>query len=257
MRFLSAAHTDVGIRKKTNQDSLCLMAAQTKYGEVCLAVICDGMGGLQKGELASATVIKSFSRWFKNELPQLLRVQGFSLETIRSSWDKMINEQNSLVYRFGINENIQLGTTLTAMFFINDKFITAQLGDSRAYSLDTKINQLTRDQSVVARDVENGVITAEQAKTDPRRNVLLQCLGATQAIKTEYTVGNLRPNMTFLLCSDGFVHEVFEEEMFGLLAPGSIRNEGDMKHALTGLVELNKNRGETDNITALLVKSVQ
>ena len=61
MNFLTAAHTDVGIRKKTNQDSLMVRVADTEYGQVCMAVMCDGMGGLSKGELASATLSRLFS----------------------------------------------------------------------------------------------------------------------------------------------------------------------------------------------------
>lgn len=256
MQFLTAAHTDVGIRKKTNQDSMCIKVARTKYGEVCLAVMCDGMGGLQKGELASATVVRRFSKWFNEELPQLLASPGFSMNMVKSVWEMMINEQNELVYRYGIIENIQLGTTLTAMLFVNNKYLIAQLGDSRAYMLDHNLVQLTQDQSVVARDVAMGLITAEQAKTDSRRNVLLQCLGAAKNIRTEYTYGDVKPHVSYVLCSDGFHHELSDEEFFGLFAPSSLKDESDIKKALIGAVELDKKRGETDNITALLIKTI-
>ena len=256
MQFLTAAHTDVGIRKKTNQDSMCIKVARTRFGEVCLAVMCDGMGGLQKGELASATVIRRFSKWFNEELPQLLAVPDFSMNMIKSVWDMMINEQNDLIYRYGVNENIQLGTTLTAMLFVNNKYLIAQLGDSRAYQLDNKLGQLTEDQSVVQRDVRMGIITAEQAKTDSRRNVLLQCLGAAKNIQTEFTYGDVRQNACYVLCSDGFHHELSDEEFYGLFAPSSIKDENDIKRALIGAVELDKKRGETDNITALLIKAI-
>lgn len=70
MHFIGTAITDVGISKKSNQDSVCVKIAETKkYGQVAMVVLCDGMGGLEKGELASATVIKAFSNWFENELP--------------------------------------------------------------------------------------------------------------------------------------------------------------------------------------------
>ena len=68
MKFNVAIHTDVGIRKETNQDSLCLKQAETDKGVILLAIICDGMGGLEKGEVASATVITAFSKWFETEL---------------------------------------------------------------------------------------------------------------------------------------------------------------------------------------------
>lgn len=255
MQFISAAHTDVGIRKKSNQDSMCLKIAKTRFGEVCLAVMCDGMGGLQKGELASATVIRRFSKWFNEELPQILALPDFSLNMVKSVWEKMITEQNDLVYRFGVNENIQLGTTLTALLIVNNKYITAQLGDSRAYCLDKSLKQITKDQSVVARDVSLGVITEEQAKKDPRRNVLLQCLGAAKSIRTEYTAGDVKPGISFLLCSDGFHHELSDEELYGLLSPSLLHSDADIKNALIGAIELDKKRGETDNITAMLIQT--
>ena len=72
MDLLTALYTDTGIRKKTNEDSLCLKLADTALGKVALAVVCDGMGGLSKGEVASASVVKAFSNWFDAELPALL-----------------------------------------------------------------------------------------------------------------------------------------------------------------------------------------
>ena len=72
MDFLIAAHTDVGIRKKTNQDSVLIKVADTDCGKVCFAAVCDGMGGLRKGELASATLIRDFSDWFDSEFPEIL-----------------------------------------------------------------------------------------------------------------------------------------------------------------------------------------
>lgn len=72
MNFLTAVHTDVGIKKKTNQDSALIVEAETPRGRAMLAVIADGMGGLAKGELASATVIRAFDTWFENDLPEVI-----------------------------------------------------------------------------------------------------------------------------------------------------------------------------------------
>ena len=85
MNFLTAVHTDVGIRKKTNQDSILLETAATDYGQVLLGVICDGMGGLAKGEVASAILVKAFSSWFHREFPQIL-YSGIEANAVRKSW---------------------------------------------------------------------------------------------------------------------------------------------------------------------------
>ena len=75
MNFLTSSYTDVGTRKKTNQDSMIIMEAATDFGNALFASVCDGMGGLAKGEVASATVIKAFGDWFEKELPKLLHAE--------------------------------------------------------------------------------------------------------------------------------------------------------------------------------------
>jgi len=75
MNYYSVVHTDIGIRKKTNQDSALIMEAETDVGNVLLTVVCDGMGGLAKGEVASSTVIKEFGQWFEQQLPAILTME--------------------------------------------------------------------------------------------------------------------------------------------------------------------------------------
>ena len=83
MFFKIAAHSDVGIVKETNQDSVLVKVAQTNHGRVCLCVVCDGMGGLSNGELASATVIREFEHWFEKQLPPMLSTPVFSVVELR------------------------------------------------------------------------------------------------------------------------------------------------------------------------------
>ena len=85
MNYLTAAHTDIGIRKSTNQDSALVMEAETDVGRVLLTVICDGMGGLAKGEGASSAVIREFSQWFEQQLPCILAIEN-PTDRILSSW---------------------------------------------------------------------------------------------------------------------------------------------------------------------------
>ena len=84
MKFLVTASTDVGILKETNQDSCLVKHISTKIGEILLAVVCDGMGGLSKGELASATVVRAFSHWFNEELPY--EIENLELNIIGEKW---------------------------------------------------------------------------------------------------------------------------------------------------------------------------
>ena len=89
MRFLSSAHTDIGISKAINQDSFCLKCAKTPTSNIAMAIMCDGMGGLSKGEYASSFVVNAFSRWFEKELP-LMTDKPVNLKTVAERWNQIV-----------------------------------------------------------------------------------------------------------------------------------------------------------------------
>ncbi|RSD27089.1 PP2C family protein-serine/threonine phosphatase [Mesobacillus subterraneus] len=255
MAFQVAYHTDIGIKKKTNQDGLLLKSAKTPEGEVGLFIICDGMGGLSHGELASATVIRGMSDWFDNELPELLELANFEKE-IPSKLEDRVRELNTKILQYGESSKIKLGTTITALLILYKQYFILQIGDSRAYSIHDQFVKLTEDQTLVERELQRGNITAEQARIDPRRNVLLQCVGATKDIKVVITKGEVQQGTMYMLCTDGFYHEITDQEMHTHLNPLHFTEETTMKNKLEQLVELAKNRQETDNISVLLAKVI-
>lgn len=255
MRFLSAAHTDIGTVKKVNQDAFCIKIAKANKSNIAFAVMCDGMGGLKKGELASALVVNAFSNWFEREF-SIMMSKEFDLGLVMTRWTQLAQEQGRKILEYGKANGLSLGTTLTALLIVDDMYVYIHVGDSRLYVLNNGITQITKDQTLVAREVENNRITAEQAKTDSRQNVLLQCVGASKTIVPEVNVGKVSVNDVFLLCSDGFRHEVSEEELYGILAPSVLTSEKVIKKSLKDLVDLDKARGEKDNITALLIKAI-
>lgn len=114
MNYLLACYTDVGIKKKTNQDSLLIQRALVNEEQMVLAVVCDGMGGLAKGEVASATVVKAFAQWFREELPALLERNQLRTD-LHKSWMSLLNSVHQKIYSYGKRNGIQLGTTATAM----------------------------------------------------------------------------------------------------------------------------------------------
>lgn len=252
MGFITGFCSETGTTKRVNQDSLCIKHAWTPEGEIVLAVICDGMGGLSKGELASATVIRGFADWFGRELPALVR--SHETEAVPKQWTRLIQEQNQKLWEYGKANQVELGTTLTAMLmFEQGKYFIAQVGDTRAYELGTQITQLTEDQSYVAREVKRGNMTPEQARIDSRRNVLLQCIGASTQVMPDITQGNVKTGNSYLLCSDGFWHELSEEEILREVGRGDVSDSTAITRLLTGMVHLNEERGEKDNISALLI----
>ena len=113
---------------------------------------------------------------------------------------------------------------------------------------------MTKDQTLVAREVARGNITEEQAKIDPRRNVLLQCIGATKEIEVVFSTGDVQENTVFMLCSDGFYHQITEEELALNLNPETMKNDQQLKDKVVELVELVKARKEVDNISVIAAK---
>ncbi|HBN11643.1 MAG TPA: serine/threonine-protein phosphatase [Ruminococcus sp.] len=256
MKFLAAADTDIGIKKAANQDSLTLKIAETDFGHLVLAVICDGMGGLSKGELASAVVIRAFSDWFENKLPKLLS-EGASLsdDLIKNEWITIINNENERLRQYGMENNVRLGTTITALAAWDNHYIVMNVGDTRAYKITDSLLQITNDQTFVAREVALGRMTPEEALVSPQRNILLQCVGVTATVSPDFFCGEFESETSFMICSDGFRHLVSPQEILNEFRPHSLSDENDMRRRIRSLIELNKIRMEADNITALLVKA--
>lgn len=254
MNFLAATHTDVGIKKKTNQDSLLVQQARTEYGNVLLAVVCDGMGGLSKGEVASAGVIHAFSDWFQNEFPSIL-YDGMQPATLRTSWEQLVTNANIRISEYAERSMVNMGTTCVAFLAINDVYYILNVGDSRVYLISDNIYQLTKDQTYVQREMDANRMTYEQAMRDPQRNVLLQCIGASDYVQPDFFTGMLTENQCFLLCSDGFRHVINPDELYQALMPAVATEVQTMKTNLMQLTELNKQRMETDNISAILIRT--
>lgn len=256
MEFIAAYHTDVGITKKTNQDSLAIKVVDTKLGEVAFAIVCDGMGGLSKGELASKEVICAFCSWFDDILVEDIECDRFDENNLVAQWNNIIQTQNNRLGEYGEANCIQLGTTVSAILIIGNKYYTVHVGDSRIYQIASDVIQITDDQTFIAREIAAGRMTPEEAKTDPRRSVLLQCVGASPVVEPEFKKGDAVSGAVYMLCSDGFRHQITTQEMKEKIGPGVVSTEEQMKYGCIYLTELVKKRKETDNITVILIKTL-
>jgi len=254
MNFIISANTDVGTTKSTNQDSLSMMVLNTSRGRMAFGVLCDGMGGLEKGEVASASVIQAFRNWVIHELPELCE-SPLEDSVIRSQWEKIIAEQNQTIKAYGARSGVRLGTTVVAMLLTQYRYYILNVGDSRAYVLTNVIQQITSDQTFVAREVSMGHMTEQEAEQDSRRNVLLQCVGASDEVYPDMFFGDVQTNAVYMLCSDGFRHEITPNEIFEKLHPGVLLDEYAMQDHAQALIETNKQRQERDNISVALVRT--
>ena len=256
MNYMIAVQSDIGIKKNTNQDSALIKVAETPLGKVVLLLVCDGMGGLSSGELASATVVRVFDRWFEESLPGLVAA-GFNPEEMKLQWDNIVLEQNRSLARYASRSGTRMGTTICAVLLIGNEYYIMNVGDSRAYLIDQQLTLLTKDQTFVQYEMDNGRMTWEEARVHPQRNVLLQCCGASEVVTPDFYHGTFGPDQVFMACSDGFRHVITAEEIYYQLNPMTLVSEQIMNDNARSLIELNKMRRETDNITVALVRTCQ
>lgn len=265
-RFEAAAYSDAGRVKDSNQDSFLVEVADTPQGQVALAAIADGMGGLKKGELASATALRGFAAWFERKLPLSLEAMGSSGEGfqqfVRGQWSGLVQDLSLSLIRHGAQEGMNLGTTLSALLAIDGRYTIAHVGDTRIYELTNRsIRLMTKDQTLVQRELDAGLLEPEQAADHPQRHVLLQCIGSTKEVRPQMLHGKLKRKATYLLCSDGFRHEVSEKELHEALRPSALawpsedaRSDKEApEEALARLAALAMDRGEDDNLTAVVL----
>lgn len=255
MDYTIAVYTDKGVQKATNQDSLCLRRVGLPGGgEMLFAAVCDGMGGLQKGEVASAEVVRSLEWWFDANRELLASARDFS--QVRRQLADLLIQLDQKIAAHAARTGVQMGSTLTALLAVNRRFLTVNVGDSRIYCIHGgRIRQLTQDQSLVEMEVQRGRITRDEARHHPQRNVLLQCIGIGRELTPAFTEGVMETDGVYLLCSDGFCHELEESELAERLSPRAMEEQRVMQNTLVELTECCKSRGENDNITAVICKA--
>lgn len=236
--------TDVGLKRQENQDTY----AFEKFGTpgTVVAVVCDGMGGVNGGRLASSLAVETFME----ELHTHIHVDMTS-EQVSAAATQCVARANSAVYERSMAEDGYqgMGTTLVSAIVSDDMAVVCNVGDSRAYLIgEDGIRRVTRDHSVVESLVEAGNITPEQARTHPNRNLITRALGPDKSIECDCFVVPLSSGDSLLLCSDGLSNTVEDGEMLQI-----VRDEAEGDKALARLLELSKRRGAPDNVTAVLI----
>lgn len=240
MRTLGASHR--GRVRPNNQDAY-ISGMLTE--RVAFAVVCDGMGGANGGNIASSLALRCIAERL---------VDGYresaSQSAIRTLLSSAISTANTEVFTAAMEETDLrgMGTTVVAAIVTEKKAYIAHVGDSRAYMLthDT-IEQLTRDHSVVQNMVENGQITPEQAKSHPQKHFLTRAIGVESEIACDFTVVPMPKDGTLLICSDGLSNMV-ESSMIQSLVRTFPFEEIPMK-----LINTANLAGGSDNITVVAV----
>lgn len=256
MDFYIAAATDVGTKRKENQDNLYVEQFIAERGKIVFAVLCDGMGGLEHGEIASRSVVSAFYEWAQNTLRDM---PGGPPEdrNVRRAWTELVTEQNEHLRAYGRERGCSLGSTVTALLLTESRYYILNIGDSRAYELGTEARQLTQDHTVLANELRLGNIDAKAAEHSRMGNILTRCVGVAPRVEPDFFFGDTRAGAVYLICSDGFRRRVTEAEMREALLPRSSRVIAWLKEGGESLISLNKERGETDNISVVTIYAGQ
>lgn len=252
MRFTYSCRTDKGTVRENNQDSLVVKSAAMGASRVALAAVCDGVGGLSRGEEASRKAAELLSAWFDYELPQIMGESGAD-RLMPRRLRQLVKEINQEIYCANCRSHISSATTLTAVLLWDYRYLIAHIGDSRVYRIGRQARQMTQDHSWVAQEVAMGRMTREEARKSDRQNVILKCIGAEEEAEPDILEGHIQEETVFLLCTDGFWRLVEEPEWNAFFSPAAAR-EGNLTEHLYYMTEAVKRRGESDNITAVAIR---
>ncbi len=235
--------SDVGRQREINEDAFGRSESSNAplWAQGCLYIVADGLGGHAAGDVASrlavATILKDYFESRDWDDP----VQGLRMAIERANEAIYLRAQQDA----GLQE---MGTTVVAAVVQGDQLTLANVGDSRGYLLrEGRLEQLTRDHSWVARAVEDGMLTPEQARHHPDRNVIYRSLGAESAVEVQTYTDTLRVGDRVLLCSDGLT-DVLADDLIAELAHAT-----DLATAADHLITAANNRGGPDNITVTLI----
>lgn len=251
-----ALRSSKGMVREANEDACCAMASMSQLGEVVMAVVCDGVGGLSHGEVASATVINRFMEWFRDELPPLLRTMRADLDCrlIQTCWSDLLDELNERIALYGRSIGALLGTTFTGLLACGQSYVIGHVGDCRAYCLhESSLMQLTEDQTLLAFKLANGEITAKEAVDSHIRHVIMQSVGTERRLRPAFYVGTVDAADVLVVCSDGAYQSLgntgLREELLG--ATG--RGEHVLDDACREILSKSMRAGERDNLSIVCV----
>ena len=246
IRTIFAKGTDTGRKRDHNEDFVEALsppdsARRQQKGE--LFIVADGMGGHQAGEVASESAVRTVTREYYAD-PNL---------NVAAALSSAVQKANAVIHQRARETLAQsgMGTTVVAAVARGNDLFLVNVGDSRAYLLrNGQLRQITRDHSFVEEQIRAGILTREEARHHPQRNVITRALGAKPEVEVDTYGGTLVPGDTLLLCSDGLSEPVGEEDIERIL------KQYPPNEAVPRLIGLANSRGGSDNVSALVVRAV-
>lgn len=240
-------NSDIGRTRQDNED--CFRFGQMADGTIW-ALVCDGMGGAEGGEVASKMVADMVA-----EKIQLCYRPESEISSIRNILASSITTANVAVYDKAV-ENPELegmGTTIVACIIKGNMACFAHVGDSRAYIIrDKKISQITKDHSLIQMMLDAGSMTVDEYEKSTMKNVIIKCLGGTEKLDNdyiEYSVVFFNEGDSFLLCSDGLSGCVTSDTILQIM-----NDEMPLERAVNTLINEANSNGGYDNITVVGIR---
>ena len=235
--------TDPGCVRKQNQDAYQIEQLDRN---TLLCVVCDGMGGAKSGNIASSLAVDVFVEEIRRSWKSSL--DGEKIDLMLESAVKLANftvfDQSQQFEEFD-----GMGTTLVAVLVSGRRATVVNVGDSRAYKVDSDgIRQITRDHSLVQMMVDRGELSPEIARTYPGKNFITRAIGTETMVECDMYHFDVRKGDFLLLCSDGLSNTMDEQEMLFEIVHGVKK-----QHCCKRLLDIAKNRGAPDNVTSILV----
>lgn len=233
--------TDVGVLRSSNQDDFKTLKISER---AVFAVVCDGMGGANAGNIASQKATEIIISFFERSYRDSMDAQA-----VITLLQNAISSANLEIYDMAQKNTDYsgMGTTVVASFVCEDFAVICHVGDSRAYLINDSVTQLTKDHSVVQSLVESGKLTHEEAKVHPRRNVITRALGIEPEVLVDSDEIVVKSGESLLLCTDGFSNFVGPDET------AQIFYETPTESIAEVLVQRANENGGADNITVVTV----
>ncbi len=243
MGILCTGATDIGRKRKTNQDSICLDHKHLFYA------VADGMGGHNGGDIASQVSVKLIPEFVSKN--QKLDAQVLMKDLILEINDAIYNRAQEEPELHG------MGTTITAIQFCGPQLVIGNVGDSRAYMINNhNIYQLTRDHSWVQQRLNLGVYTREEAVHDPQRNALYIAVGIDPELEVDVFNYRICKNDIFLICSDGLHGKVSDADILHIIQtniPDPAKcTMPQLEKTVQNLIDQANQNGGNDNISAII-----
>jgi protein phosphatase len=244
LEIVTATHP--GMVRSHNEDSLAADA------EIGLAVLADGMGGYNAGEVASGIAVELIRTEMKKALASR-KPEAFDGADAERLIEKHAANANTAIYRASQSQPHYsgMGTTLVVALWHDDRLSVGHIGDSRLYRLrDGALEQITRDHSLLQEQIDSGMITREQARHSQNKNLVTRAVGIDPEVETEVHTYSVQPGDLYLLCSDGLSDMVSDEDVQLTLTSLA----ANLPLAAEQLVQLANDNGGRDNISVILVR---